>query len=126
MSNAPMIAIVDDDEAVRISTASFVRSLGYRARMFESAVAFLNDGGDEDPACMIVDVQMPVVSGPEMQERLAAAGRRVPIIFMTAFPTEAVRDRVLSAGAVSFLCKPSVGEQLVESLERALGDQAIH
>ncbi|WP_261405106.1 response regulator transcription factor [Chenggangzhangella methanolivorans] len=126
MSQVPMIAIVDDDEAVRISTASFVRSLGYRTRTFESAMAFLKEGGDEEPACMISDVQMPLISGPDLQDKLIAAGRRFPIIFMTAFPTEAVKERVLSAGAVSFLRKPFDGSDLQASLETALGDLTIH
>ena len=95
MAKTPVIAIVDDDEGVRTSLASLVRSLGYEARTYGSGGDFLHEPPGEDPACMIADIQMPVMTGDELQARLLAAGRRFPIIFMTAFPTEPIRQRVM-------------------------------
>lgn len=119
MVNIPVIAIVDDDEAVRTSLASLVRSIGYEASTYESGVDFLNRQS-EDPSCMIVDVQMPVMSGDELQARLVEAGRKFPIIFMTAFPTDAVRQRVLAAGAHCCLSKPTGGDEIIRCLEEAM------
>ena len=78
MAKTPVIAIVDDDEGVRASLASLVRSLGYEAHAYESGVAFLREPAGEDPACMIADVQMPVIPGDELQARLVASGRHFP------------------------------------------------
>ena len=124
MAKTPVIAIVDDDEGVRTSLASLVRSLGYEADPYESSVDFLRHAPGNDPACMIADVQMPVVTGDELQAQLIAAGRRFPIIFMTAFPSEPVRQRVMAAGAHSYLGKPSSGEEIIRCLEAALAGQA--
>ncbi|WP_027571568.1 response regulator transcription factor [Bradyrhizobium sp. WSM1743] len=124
MARTPVIAIVDDDEGVRTSLASLVRSLGYEADPYESGVDFLQHAPGDDPACMIADVQMPVVTGDELQAQLIAAGRRFPIIFMTAFPSESVRQRVMAAGAHSFLGKPSSGDEIIRCLEAALAGQA--
>jgi FixJ family two-component response regulator len=123
MANIPVIAIVDDDEAVRTSLASLVRSIGYEASTYESAIDFLNRQS-EDPSCMIVDVQMPVMTGDELQARLVEAGRRFPIIFMTAFPTDAVRQRVLAAGAHCCLSKPTGGDEIIRCLEEAMAGHA--
>jgi FixJ family two-component response regulator len=118
------IAIVDDDEGVRMTLASLVRSLGYEARTYRSGADFLQERGDEDPACMIADVQMPAMTGDELQARLVEAGRSFPIIFMTAFPTEPVRRRVLEAGAHCYLSKPIGGDEIIRRLEEALAGHA--
>ena len=97
-----MIAIVDDDESVRESTKSLVRSLGYDARAFASAEEFLDSSLDET-SCLILDVQMKGLSGIELQEILIAKGRRTPIIFVTAFPDERTRNHALDAGAIEVL-----------------------
>jgi FixJ family two-component response regulator len=123
MSQALMIAIVDDDEAVRSSLASLVRSLGYRARAYGSGQEFLLDRLDREPACMISDIQMPAMTGDELQEKLLSAGRHFPIIFLTAFPTEAVRQRVLNAGAHCFLNKPPDGDTIIRCIEEALAER---
>ena len=120
MAKTPVIAIVDDDEGVRTSLASLVRSLGLEARTYGSGGDFLHEPPGEDPACMIADIQMPVMTGDELQARLLAAGRRFPIIFMTAFPTEPIRQRVMAAGAHCYLGKPTGGEEIIRCLEEAL------
>lgn len=114
-----MISIVDDDESVRESTKALVRSLGYAARVFNSAEAFLCTNPDET-SCLIVDVQMEGLSGVELHERLVAEGRQVPVIFITAFPDEATRNRALAAGAIAFLRKPFSDERLSDSIDAAL------
>ena len=124
MAKPPTIAIVDDDEGVRASLASLVRSLGYQARTYGSGAEFLRDGVSEQPACMISDVQMPAMTGDRLQEVLLSAGVRFPIIFMTAFPTEDVRRKVLANGAYRFLTKPSDGDTLIRCIEDALAEPA--
>jgi FixJ family two-component response regulator len=114
-----MISIVDDDESVRESTKALVRSLGYAARAFASAEEFLGSDPD-DTSCLIVDVQMKGLSGLELQERLKAENRRIPIIFITAFADEGARSHVLEAGAIGFLRKPFSDEKLIHCIDSAL------
>ena len=126
MAKTPVIAIVDDDEGVRTSLASLVRSLGYEAHAYESGVDFLREPPENDPECMIADVQMPAMAGDELQAQLVASGRRFPIIFMTAFPSDTVRQRVMAAGAHCYLGKPSSGDEIIRCLEEALAGAAPH
>jgi FixJ family two-component response regulator len=121
-----MISIVDDDESVRETTSSLVRSLGLNASAFASAEEFLLSDRLSDTACLITDVQMQGMSGVELQSLLLAQGRHMPIIFMTAFPEERVRKNVLGAGAVGFLSKPFDEECLIQCLDRALGNQGLY
>ena len=117
-----MIAIVDDDESVRESTKSLVRSLGYDARAFASAEEFLDASLDET-SCLILDVQMKGLSGLELQERLIGEGRRTPIIFVTAVLDGKIRNQVLEAGAIAILSKPYSDERLASCLVSALNGQ---
>jgi FixJ family two-component response regulator len=117
-----MIAIVDDDESVRESTKSLVRSLGYDARAFASAEEFLDSSLDET-SCLILDVQMQGLSGLELQERLIGEGRRTPIIFVTAVSDERIRNRVLENGAIDILSKPLSDARLASCLVSALNGQ---
>ena len=115
-----MIAIVDDDEAVREATKALVRSLGYNASTFGSADEFLKSEQVHDTSCLITDLQMPGLSGIDLQDRLIARGHRIPIIFITAYPDENVRTRAMKAGAVGFLSKPYNHDHLLGYLEKAL------
>ena len=115
-----MIAIVDDDESVRVATRHLVQALGFRTSTFASAEDFLHSSHAPEWSCVISDVNMPGLSGLELQRRLAAEGRRVPIIFITAFPDKAIEERALKAGAVGFLSKPFDCNNLAECLERAV------
>src|SRR4249920_3140557 len=101
-----LIAIVDDEEPVRNATKSLVRSLGYHASTFDSADDFLKSEQVHDTSCLITDVQMPGLSGLDLQDRLIARGHRIPIIFITGHPDDNVRARAMKAGAVAFLGKP--------------------
>ena len=94
MSNTPIISIIDDDESVRSSLRSLVKSLGLAACTFASAENFLNSPHQDDTSCLITDLQMPGLSGIELQRLLSAQGRRIPIIFVTAFFPEALAPRL--------------------------------
>lgn len=120
MSNPPVISIVDDDRSVRAATYNLVRSLGYTVHTFASAEEFLRSPHLKDTSCVIADVQMPAMSGVELQAHLLAKGRRVPFIFITAFAVESARAQALKAGATCFLTKPFDGEALVKCLDAAL------
>jgi FixJ family two-component response regulator len=115
-----MISIVDDDASVREATKELVRSLGYSAAAFASAEDFLQSGQLSETACLISDVQMPGLSGIDLQRRLLDGGHNLPIIFITAFPDERARARALGAGAIGFLTKPYREESLIECLGQAL------
>ena len=123
MSHTPVIAIVDDDESFRKATTSFIRSLGYSAAAFPSAEAFLNSDIIQDTDCLITDVQMPGMTGIELQSRLIAQGRRLPVIFVTAFPEMEARGRALRAGAIGFLDKTFSDQKLISCLDEALTDR---
>ena len=116
-----MISIVDDDESVRESTKALLRSLGYAARTFPSVEEFLCSNLD-DTSCLILDVQMKGLSGVELLERLIVEGRRTPVIFVTAFPDERLRNHVLDAGAIGFLRKPFGDEKLTRCRDTALAN----
>ena len=115
-----MIAIVDDDDSFRRATTSFVRSLGYDATAFESAEAFLKSNHLRETDCLISDVQMPGMTGIELQDELIAQGLYMPIIFITAFPEMRVRAQALASGAVGILDKPFSDQTLIKFLNKAL------
>ena len=115
-----MISIVDDDESVREATKGWVRSLGYGVVAFASAEEFLQSNQLNDTDCVISDVQMPGLSGVELQSRLIAQGNHTPIIFLTASPEESMRARALKAGAIGFLTKPFNEARLIAYIEAAL------
>jgi FixJ family two-component response regulator len=116
-----LIAIVDDEEPVRDATKSLVRSLGYRASTFASADDFLKSKQIHGTSCLITDVQMPGLSGIDLQEQLVARGHCIPIIFMTGYPNDSVRARAMKAGAVCFLNKPFSEDRFIGCIEKALG-----
>jgi FixJ family two-component response regulator len=119
------MAGVDDDDSVRAAVGSLVRSLGFEVLAFPSAEAFLATPRLDEVACLITDVQMPGMGGVELQSALAASGRALPIIFITAFPEERVRLRAEAAGAFGFLTKPFEGQAMIRCLEAALADRGI-
>ncbi|MBX9825415.1 MAG: response regulator [Xanthobacteraceae bacterium] len=114
------IAIIDDDFDVRESTRQLLRSRGYLTMAFASAEDFLKSGEVIQVSCVITDVRMPGMSGVALQARLIDQGNPVPIIFVTAFPEQRVKDRVLAAGACGFLIKPYTEASLINCIETAL------
>jgi FixJ family two-component response regulator len=121
MRSAPLISIVDDDESMRESTKGLVRSLGYQAAAFASAEEFLQSDSLDSTSCLIADVQMPGLSGIDLQRWLIDRGVQMPTIFITAFPEEVTRLRAVKAGAVGYLGKPFSEESLLKCLDTALG-----
>jgi FixJ family two-component response regulator len=115
-----LISVVDDDESIRRTTTFLVESFGFRAVAFASASNFLKSGQLHDTSCLIVDVQMPGMSGLELQSALAAAGYDIPIIFITAYDNNVSRKQAMQAGAVAFLGKPFSDEQLLQTVRSAL------
>ena len=120
MPGVPLIAIVDDDDALRTSLDDLLRSLGFRTQDFSSAEAFLSANQARDTACLILDVRMPGMNGLELQRQLAAANWQIPIIFMTAHADAEARARALEAGAVAFLYKPFHEEGLLTAIDAVL------
>ncbi len=125
MPKVPVIAIVDDDESFRRATMSFIRSLGYGVAPFASAEAFLQSDRLQDTDCLITDVQMPGMSGIELQGKLIEQGHRLPVIFVTAFPEMKARARALAAGAIGFLAKPFSDNKMIACLNEALASRSV-
>jgi FixJ family two-component response regulator len=117
----PLITVIDDDASVRTALDSLLRARGYTAYPFASAAEFLRSPEFDETCCVIADVQMPDMSGIELQSLLRKQGRGVPFIFITAFPEEAVRVRALSDGAICFLAKPFDSTTLIGCIDAALG-----
>ena len=115
-----LISVVDDDESIRRTTTRLIESFGFRAAAFESADSFLRSGQLRDTACLIVDVQMPGMNGLQLQSHLAAEGRGIPIIFITAYDDKESRRRAMQAGAVGFLGKPFSDEHLLQTIRSTL------
>jgi FixJ family two-component response regulator len=122
LTEKPLIAIVDDDDVFRGALENLVRSLGWGARTFASAESYLRSSLMSETRCLIADVQMPNVGGLELCERLSALGFDIPVVFITAYPDDTLKQRALNAGAVAFLHKPLdlQGRRLAECVEEAL------
>ena len=97
-----MISIIDDDKSVRNATSTLLGCLGYATATFASAEEFLQSSRLQETACLIADVQMPVMSGVDLQHHLIASGDNTPVILITGFPNESLRKRALSVGAFGF------------------------
>ena len=120
MVDRSLVSIVDDDESVRESLPDLIREFGFSVRAFSSAEEFLASPSVDATSCLILDVQMPQMSGVELQSVLMAQGRCPPIVFMTAVPDEEMRDQALKAGAVCVLTKPFDVRTLGECIGKAL------
>ena len=120
MPEAPLISIVDDDALARDGIRELVNSLGYNSATFMSAEHFLEDGMIAETTCLITDLQMPGLSGLELQQALRSQGYHTPVILITAYPNEKHRTRALGNGAVGFLSKPFDERSLIECLTVAI------
>ena len=120
MSNLSLISIVDDDASVRESLQCLIRSFGFAVEAFPSAEEFLNSDHLLNTRCMILDVRMPGMNGLELQRRVVASHRDVPVIFITAHGDEAARSQALKNGAVDYLLKPFHEEALLHAIHAAL------
>jgi FixJ family two-component response regulator len=124
VSERAIVSVVDDDESVRESLPDLLKELGFETRAFSSAEEFLASDALGATECLIVDVSMPGMTGPDLQLELARLKRRIPIIFITAYVDEAVKKSVIQRGAVDCLFKPFSEATLVEALNRALPTSA--
>ena len=120
MTLRALVAVVDDDESVRESLPDLLRELGFAVRAFASAEEFLASAFVDDTKCLILDVAMPGMSGPELQLELSRRRHAIPIVFVTAHRDERMRSRLLEAGAADLLFKPFSETALVQALDVAL------
>ena len=116
----PLVSVVDDDESVRESLPDLLKEFGFSVEAFASAEEFLEGDSIDKTECLILDVGMPGMSGPDLQRELKLRGQHIPIIFITAHRDEAVRPRVLADGAVECLFKPFSETALLDALNAAL------
>jgi FixJ family two-component response regulator len=118
---APLIVVVDDDAALREATECLVRSVGYRARSFASAVDYLQSDCLSVTSCLVLDVRLPGMTGLELQRVLAQCGWRIPIVFISAQTDRngSTRAEALRAGALGFFRKPFDGEELLSRIRSA-------
>jgi len=117
----PLVSVVDDDESVRESLPDLLNELGFDARAFVSAAEFLASDALERTRCLMLDIAMPGMSGPELQSELVRRGWTAAIIFITAQGDESVRSVLLSRGAVGYLLKPFSESELRSALAAAFG-----
>jgi FixJ family two-component response regulator len=120
MPSPAVVAVVDDDESVRESLPDLLRELGFAVHAFSSAEEFLASDRMVATQCLILDIAMPGMSGPDLQRELAQRGQHIPIVFITAHGEEAVRQRVVNQGAVACLLKPFSDTALLDALNAAL------
>jgi len=121
MAKRPLVSVVDDDESVRESLPDLLREFGFEARAFSSAEEFLASDCVAETNCLILDVAMPGMSGPDLQRELKLQRRDIPIVFITAHRDTTVGLHALDEGAVRCLFKPFTETALLKALDAALG-----
>jgi FixJ family two-component response regulator len=119
-SKPSLVSIVDDDESVRESLPDLLRLFGFAAEAFSSAEAFLASGVVNDTSCLLLDISMPGMSGPELQDELGRRGQNIPIVFITGTGDTTLRPRLLARGAKECLFKPFSETALLEAVGVAL------
>jgi FixJ family two-component response regulator len=120
MTIGKIIAVIDDDENVRVAIEGLVRSLGFSARGFASALQYVDSDVSSSTACLITDIQMAGLNGLDLYARLISERRAPPVIFITAFPDERIEARARTLGALGFLSKPFEAQVLVQCIQQAL------
>jgi FixJ family two-component response regulator len=121
LTKRPLVSVVDDDESVRESLPDLLTELGFTAKAFSSAEEFLASGYVDKTKCLITDIAMPGMSGPDLQSELKRREHRIPIIFITAHRLERMRTNLMEQGAVACLSKPFSDEALLEALNASFG-----
>ena len=121
MLKRPLVSVIDDDESVRESLEDLLKELGYVPKTFSSGREFLASGYEDQSQCLIIDISMPGMSGPDLYQELMARGRNIPVIFITAHES-AMRPRLLHQGAVECLAKPFTDTALLDALNAAIPD----
>jgi FixJ family two-component response regulator len=116
----PLITVVDDDESVRESLPDLLNEFGFEAQTFSSAEEFLVSDAVDETKCLVLDVAMPGMSGPDLQQELKLREQSIPIVFITAHRDATIRLRLLAQGAVDCLFKPFEAADLLQALNNAL------
>jgi FixJ family two-component response regulator len=120
MEQRPLVSVVDDDESVRESLPDLLQEFGFAVETFASAEDFLASGRVADSRCLILDIAMPGMSGPDLQRELVQCRQQVPIVFITAHADRSLFPRLIEQGAVACLLKPFSDTALREALDAAL------
>lgn len=120
-STHPLVSVVDDDESVRESLPDLLRAFGFGVNAFSSAEEFLTSGTVDITNCLVLDVAMPSMTGPELQRELARQGKSIPIVYITAQRDETIRPHLIEQGAVECLFKPFSAAALQKALSSAIG-----
>ena len=121
MSTRPLVCVVDDNESVRESVPDLLQHVGFDVQAFLSAEAFLASPALSDTKCLVLDVGLPAMSGPELQLELQRRGLNIPIVFITAQGDRSLRPRLLARGAAACLFKPFSDTALIDAVNAALG-----
>src|ERR1700747_2449476 len=116
----PLIYVVDDDESVRTALGALVRSAGLAVQTFSSAQEFLAFPRPDAPSCLVLDVQLPGLSGLDLQEELAKADVQIPIIFLTGHGDISMTVRAMKAGALEFFPKPFEAQELLDAIHKGI------
>jgi FixJ family two-component response regulator len=116
----PLVSVVDDDESVRESLPDLLKEFGYTSEVFASAEEFLNSASVGKSSCLILDVAMPGMTGPDLHDELERRGQRIPVIYITAHRNDNIAPRLLERGAVACLFKPFSDAALQEALSSAI------
>ena len=122
--DARLLAVVDDDDDVRIALWRLVSSAGFAVETYASGAEFMRSVDDHEPDCVVLDLHMPEMSGFEVQGALALAHAGVPVVILTGHDTPEARTRALEMGAKAYLCKPVDGEALLAAIGGAIGGAA--
>ena len=120
MITRPLITVIDDDESVRESLPDLLKEFGFHTQAFSSAEEFLASESIAETRCLVLDVAMPGMTGPDLQRELTRRDQSIPIVFITAQRDEAIRPRLISQGAVDCLFKPFEPTDLLQALNTAL------
>ena len=121
MNERPLLAVVDDSESVRESVPDLLQQVGFAVHAFASAEAFLGSVVADEARCLILDVGLPGMSGPDLQQELQRRGKAIPIVFITAQGDTSLHPRLIAAGATACLFKPFSDTALLDAVEAALG-----
>ena len=116
----PLLSVVDDDESIRESLLELIKEFGFAVRVFSSAQEFLSSGAIDETSCLILDIAMPGMTGPELYQELQRRGENIPVIFITAQKDETIRARAFAQGAAGFLIKPFSDAALLAAIKAAL------
>ncbi len=119
-SERPLLSVVDDDESMRESLPDLIKEFGFAAQAFSSAEEYLSSGSIDQTNCLILDIAMPGMTGPELHLELKRRGQEVPVIFITGQRDETIRARVFQQGAAAFLLKPFSDSALLAAIKTAL------